>query len=131
MYADMSTVLDMNPSGTFRAEVASRLRQGIAARNVKKSDVADFIGMNQTSFSRRVNARLPINVDEADIICAAIGIDRNWLLTGEEPMLDPEWVPPAGFEPAAFCSEEGHSENIVDLDRYRGTHSRIHARVSA
>lgn len=88
---DMSTAIRLRPEGSFRAEVASRLRQGIVVRNLKKQDIADRIGMNQASFSKRVNARLPIDVDEADVICAAIGLRRDWLLTGNGSMLDPEW----------------------------------------
>lgn len=88
----MSTVTQLHPRGpSFRAEVAARLRQGIVVRNLKKRDIADYIGMNQASFSKRVNARLPIDVDEADLISSAIGVERRWLLTGEGPMLDPEW----------------------------------------
>ncbi len=102
----MSNVLEFPEpqSGGFRAEVAGRLRQAIAARNIKKGAVAEMIGMNFTSFSKRVNGRLAIDVDEAEIISDAIGVNRDWLLTGNGLMLDPEWVPPAGFEPAAFCS---------------------------
>ncbi|MCT7372743.1 helix-turn-helix domain-containing protein, partial [Mycolicibacterium llatzerense] len=86
----MSTVLELTPTGSFRAEVAARLRQAIAVRNVKKSDIADAIEMNQASFSRRVNARLAINMDEADLICSVLGINRDWLLTGSGPMIDPD-----------------------------------------
>ncbi len=100
----MSTAFDLPQQNPFHLEVAARLRQGIAARNVKKSAIAEFIGMNTTSFSKRVNGHIAIDVNEADLIAAVIGIDRNWLLTGIGLMLDPEWVPPAGFEPAAFCS---------------------------
>ncbi len=92
MIFPMNTVIQLHPSGgSYRSEVAARLRQGIAARNLKKQDIADWIGMNQASFSKRVNARLPINVDEADVICAVIGMNRAWLMTGEGPMLDPDW----------------------------------------
>lgn len=101
----MSEVLELYPVASFRDEVAARLRQGIAVRNIKKQDVAKLIGMNQSSFSKRVNGRLPINVDEADEISVAIGLGRTWLLTGEGEILAPDWVPPAGFEPAAFCSQ--------------------------
>lgn len=84
----MATVLEL-PTG-FRREVAGRLRQALAARNIKKGDVAKAIGMNLTSFSKRVNGHLPIDVDEADQIAAASGINRAWLLTGQGPMFDPD-----------------------------------------
>lgn len=84
----MATVLEL-PTG-FRREVAGRLRQALAARNIKKSDVAKAIGMNLTSFSKRVNGHLPIDVDEADQIAAASGINRAWLLTGQGPMFNPD-----------------------------------------
>ncbi|WP_409429493.1 helix-turn-helix domain-containing protein [Mycobacterium sp. SMC-11] len=87
----MSVVVDLVPQGTFRAEVAARLRQAIAARNIKKSDVAAWVEMNVTSFSKRLNGHLPMDLDEIDSIADAAGILRDWLLTGAGPMLDPDW----------------------------------------
>lgn len=87
-----TTVIDLPTRGAFHEEVAARLRVGIAARNIKKSDIAEAIGMNLASFSRRVNGKYPMDLDEADAICAASGINRAWLLTGEGPMLDPDWT---------------------------------------
>ncbi|UVF60386.1 immunity repressor [Gordonia phage Meyran] len=92
----MTTVIDLPRRGTFRDEVATRLRLGIATRNLKKSDVAKWIGMNLASFSKRVNGRLAIDLDEIDSISSATGINRAWLLTGEGPMLDPDWCPHQG-----------------------------------
>ncbi len=90
----MSVVVELSPRGTFRSEVAARLRQAIAARNIKKSDVAAWVEMNITSFSKRLNGHLPLDVDEIDTIADAAGIERNWLLTGAGPMLDPGWLCP-------------------------------------
>ncbi len=101
----MSTVIELNPGGAdFYLEVASRLRIGLSARGVKNKDVAEAVGMVPSAFSKRVRGSLVMDLDEIDRISAAVGLNRNWLLTGSGPMLDPEWVPPAGFEPAAFCS---------------------------
>ena len=105
MYSRMSTVIELNPEGSaFYLEVASRLRIGISARGIKKADVAAVIGMTPSSFSKRLNGHLVMDLNEIDQIADVTGITRAWLLTGSGPMLDPEWVPPAGFEPAAFCS---------------------------
>ena len=103
----MSTVIQLNPGGAaFHLEVASRLRIGLSVRGIKRNVVAKAIGMTASSFSKRLRGHLVMDLGEVDEIAEVTGICRDWLLTGSGPMLDPEWVPPAGFEPAAFCSGE-------------------------
>lgn len=111
-------------------QIVRRIKEQMGGHDMSRQELADRTGINRVTLTRRLNNQLPITIDEVELIAEALDVDFDWLITGlGEPF--PPGVPPAGFEPAAFCSEEGHSENIVDLDRYRGTHSRIHARVSA
>lgn len=91
IYSLMSTVIELTPSGdAFHLEVAQRLRIGLEARGIKKGDVAAAIGMTPASFSKRLHGHLVIDLDEIHQIAAATGINRDWLLTGTGPMLDPD-----------------------------------------
>ena len=92
----MSTVIELPQNSSYRAQVAQRLRLAIAARGYRKSDVARGIGMNQASFSRRLNAKITLSLDEVDQLAIATGINRDWLLTGTGPMFDPDWCPQQG-----------------------------------
>ena len=86
----MSTVIELNPTGEdFHLEVASRLRIALSVRGLKNKDVAAEVGMVPSAFSKRARGALVMNVSEVDRIAAAIGINRDWLLTGSGPMFDP------------------------------------------
>ncbi|WP_160145478.1 XRE family transcriptional regulator [Arthrobacter sp. SLBN-53] len=99
----MSTVIELTPDGSaFHLQVAGRLRIGLSARGIKKGDVAKFIGMTPSSFSKRLHGHLVMDLCEIEQIASATGMVRDWLLTGSGPMLDPEWVRPKGFEPLTF-----------------------------
>lgn len=93
----MSTVIELSPTGdAFHLVVARRIRIGLTACGAKKADVAAAIGMTPASLSKRLHGHLVIDLDEVAHIAAVTGISRDWLLTGNGPMLDPDWCPQQG-----------------------------------
>lgn len=111
----MSTAIELTSDGSdFYLEVARRVGIGLTVRGIKKADLAKVMGMTPSSLSKRLRGHLVMDLDEIAQIALIVGLDRDWLLTGGGPMLDPEWVPPAGIEPAAFCSQDPQDSEDVD-----------------
>jgi len=81
--AEVLTVIDRPlPGETWPAAIARRLRGEFAQRQLSMSKVAKLAGIGQSQFSRRMTGTLPFAIDELEHVCAVIGIDRDYILTG-------------------------------------------------
>jgi transcriptional regulator with XRE-family HTH domain len=61
-------------------------------------------GIHRVTVGRGLSGQRPFTVDELELVAEALDVEIDWLLTGYVEPNRP--VPPAGFEPAAFRSEE-------------------------
>lgn len=107
----MSTTLTRE---TLTEATARRLRGLLAEHRISGSAVARAIGYPQSAISRRMLGKTDMSIPEIEAICATTGFSAQYLVFGQgESINDFEQlqkmqrgeVPPAGFEPAAFCSE--------------------------
>lgn len=110
----MTTAISTTPRETLADGAARRLRGLLAEHRISGSALARAIGIQQSAMSRRMLGRTDMTLPEIEAICAAAGFSPLYLVFGEgAPVADArqlarmraEQVPPAGFEPAAFCSQ--------------------------
>lgn len=66
--------------GALTERVASLLRQRIADLNRGDGRVADDAGIPRASFSRLLNAKKPIYLEQLDSICEVLGLEIGWVL---------------------------------------------------
>lgn len=93
------TVLPLIPRGEVlpRSQaVARRLRALLAEEQIPAIEVARQLGLSQSKFARRITGDTPLSLDEIDQICDVLGIQFEWLTTGEGPKFDPDNDPSAG-----------------------------------
>jgi len=66
--------------GPLSVEVASLLRQRIAALNIDQKTVAERSQINESTLSRLLNNKKPIYLEQLDALCAALGLEIGGLL---------------------------------------------------
>lgn len=110
---ELEAVEGTAPTGSLAEDVASRLRGRLAERRIRQTEVMLATGWSKTTAYRKMNGKSALDVDELDNIWQAFGISPVFLITGRGDLPEPP-VPPAGFEPAAFRSEDPCERPTVD-----------------
>lgn len=78
--------------------VAARLRGLMAQHSVKQSELAESIGVSQSHLSKMVRGMRPIDLDQLDGMCLALGADTADLLKEAEAALESyDFTPNARF----------------------------------
>ncbi len=86
-----------NPAAQNRtADIATRLRGKLGELRVSQSQLARLIHMNKASVSRRLAGDHPWRIDELEMICNALRIDLDEVLTGKRMNPRPDHDPDGG-----------------------------------
>ncbi|WP_425569833.1 helix-turn-helix domain-containing protein [Rhodococcus olei] len=64
--------------------IARRLRGKLGEMRISQSELARVIHMNKASVSRRMAGDFPWRIDELELVCDALGLDLDEILTGQE-----------------------------------------------
>lgn len=67
--------------------VASRLRGLMAQHRVTQAELADSVGVSQSQLSKMVRGVRPIDLDQLDGMCIALGVDTGDLIKEAEVAL--------------------------------------------
>ncbi|WP_432793639.1 helix-turn-helix domain-containing protein [Rhodococcus ruber] len=106
----MSNLVAVNPSGVEprREAIARRLRGKLGEQRMSQAKLAALSGINQSGLSRRLNGKMPFDIDELEAVCSILGVDLDEILTGRGNPRHPGGgdgglgVRPKGFEPLTF-----------------------------
>jgi len=82
----MSVVPNYEVSDLTR-HVASRLRGLMAQHRVTQAELAESIGVSQSQLSKMVRGVRPIDLDQLDGMCIALGVDTGDLIKEAEAAL--------------------------------------------
>ena len=80
IWHDLSMPTRSRSIGALTERAASLLRQRIADLNWSDGQVADAAGIARGTFSRLLNAKKPIYLEQLDATCAVLGLDLGWVL---------------------------------------------------
>lgn len=84
--AGMLRLVDSSSPGESRRKaVARRFRAELAQIGISGLAAAEICGVSQPWMSRRMNGAVPFNVDELDMVCAALGIYYEYVASGLWP----------------------------------------------
>lgn len=78
----MSTVTPFPVQADIRSVVAGEVRAWMARRGVSQVVLSAGVGIGQSQISKRLNGKIPFDVDELDRIAKFLGIDLLTLLGG-------------------------------------------------
>lgn len=70
------------PGESWTETIARRLLGEFGQRRLSTSAVAREIGMSQSGLSRKMAGKEPFTIQQIEHLCAVIGIDRDYILTG-------------------------------------------------
>ena len=74
----------------INADLVERIKSVMQQKNLRAKSFANELGYNQGSMSLTLNGKRPVPMSLIDAIVSKYGVDKQWLLTGEEPQLPSE-----------------------------------------
>ena len=82
--------------------IVRRIKEQMGGQDLSKQELGARTGIHRVTIGRGLGGQRPFTIDELELIADALAVDFDWLITGMGEPDSP--VPPAGIEPAAFCS---------------------------
>lgn len=76
-------------------QVASTVRAAMAKFNVTQAEMAAAVGVSQSQLSKMVRGTRPIDIDQLDAMCRALGLDTGTVVADAEAFLGNYDIAPA------------------------------------
>lgn len=111
MSTDSGSVRDVRPPRS--QQIVRRVKEQMGGQDLSNQELGQRTGIHRVTIGRSLGGHRQFTIDELELIADALGVDFDWLITGNGSPAGP--VPPAGFEPAAFRSEEQPSKTLADV----------------
>lgn len=98
------TSISVAPNAMPRsAQILRRIKGQMGEQEMTKQELGERSGIHRVTIGRALSGQRPFTIDELECIAYALEVGFDWLITGVGSPTPPD-VPPAGIEPAAFCS---------------------------
>ena len=82
----------MNTTTTFVATIAERLNTALEIRGLRRSDLADMIGLDRSYISQYCNGKKEPKRTILHLMADALNVSPVWLMGGNVPMDNPPQV---------------------------------------
>ena len=102
-----------NPVGMIDRELAEILNRVLGERGMSEAELARRAGLSQPTVHRMLAMRLPMSVDDLDLMCEALGL-VTWMVVREAETSLSETLPT--IDPEALGLAANDDERDRDMD---------------